>query len=142
MILTFSIPQFEEKIKAGTKIHTIREDKTNRWKVGTKIHPWMHNPRNVQKNPHPIDIESFYVVSIQKIDIWNDKEAGAMSIWIDENLLGMIFYEENGNIDHVSPTIKRLSRNDGFDSPKEFFDYFKDKCPFNGKLIHWTDFKY
>jgi len=30
--------------------------------------------------------------------------------------------------------------NDGFDSLKDFFNYFSTN--YNGKIIHWTDFKY
>lgn len=37
MILSFK-KQFSEPILKGTKIHTIREDKPNRWKPGNKIH--------------------------------------------------------------------------------------------------------
>lgn len=37
MILSFK-EQFIPKILDGTKIHTIREDKKNRWEAGKKIH--------------------------------------------------------------------------------------------------------
>jgi len=37
MIISFK-PQFVPKILAGTKIHTLREDKTNRWQAGRKMH--------------------------------------------------------------------------------------------------------
>lgn len=36
---------FEAKIKAGTKIHTIREDEHDRWKPGMAIHFWIGTPR-------------------------------------------------------------------------------------------------
>ena len=52
MILTFSSPDFVEAITAGTKIHTIRLDKTLRWKAGNKIQFWKGNPRNVKSNPY------------------------------------------------------------------------------------------
>jgi len=37
MVLAFK-KRFVEPIKKGVKIHTIREDKTNRWKSGMKVH--------------------------------------------------------------------------------------------------------
>ena len=51
MILTFK-ERFVEPILNSTKIHTIREDKYNRWKKGMKIHFWCGNPRNITKNPY------------------------------------------------------------------------------------------
>lgn len=36
MILTFSRPEFKDKIISGTKTTTIRADKHRRWKVGTE----------------------------------------------------------------------------------------------------------
>lgn len=36
---------FEAKIKAGTKIHTIRDDVHDRWKPGMPIHFWIGTPR-------------------------------------------------------------------------------------------------
>lgn len=35
---------------------------------------------------------------------------------------------------------KTLALNDGFESVKQFFQWFNE--PFVGKLIHWTDSKY
>jgi hypothetical protein len=52
MILTYSNPRFKDLILSGEKIHTIREDKTGRWKPGMSIQHWMGNPRNPSKNPH------------------------------------------------------------------------------------------
>lgn len=60
MILTFSEPKFEERILNGWKGTTFREDKNNRWKVGMIAHMWMHNPRNVQLNPHHIKNDLIY----------------------------------------------------------------------------------
>jgi len=37
MVLSFK-SQFKKPIIDGTKIHTIREDKRNRWKSGNEIH--------------------------------------------------------------------------------------------------------
>lgn len=52
MILTFSRPEFKDKIISGTKTTTIRADKTRRWHADRSIQFWMHNPRNKSKSPH------------------------------------------------------------------------------------------
>lgn len=52
MILTFSQRRMEQRIISGIKRTTIRTDAHCRWKPGSVIHFWMHNPRNVFKNPY------------------------------------------------------------------------------------------
>jgi len=58
MLLTFSRTTFRDRIRSGIKVHTIRDDKTNRWKVGNKIHFWLGNPRNTRGKTNPINLES------------------------------------------------------------------------------------
>lgn len=53
MLLTFSKIQFIDRIISGQKVHTIRDDKFNRWKVGNKIHFWFGNPRNTRGKIKP-----------------------------------------------------------------------------------------
>jgi hypothetical protein len=36
--------------------------------------------------------------------------------------------------------VLELAQNNGFDTVKDFFEYFNKD--FKGKIIHWTDFKY
>lgn len=52
MILTFSQRRMEQRIISGIKRTTIRTDAHNRWKPGRYIHFWMHNSRNISKNPY------------------------------------------------------------------------------------------
>lgn len=97
------------------KIHTIRKDEKNRWKEGSKIHfvtgkRW----RGERFQFAPV----LSVLEIQEIRI--DEER---NVFISDNVL-------------LFPDLKELALNDGFDSVKDFFDYFKE--PFEGKLIHWT----
>ena len=122
MIRSFSDPRFEARIRAGIKIHTIREDKHNRWKPGMKIHFWMHNPRNVKKNPYTFGEGVVYAV--REIDLLDSSfilQTHAMFPWDSD--LG-----------------KLLAKRDGFDSVDEMKAYFK--LPFYGKVIIWKNCKW
>ena len=123
MILGFK-QQFKEPILKGAKIHTIREDKQNRWRAGE----WIHFTTNVLAKEHDLfRIDLCY--SIQEIQIRWIKSKGhrfclviidGREIWWDE--------------------VKTLAKNDGFDDVKDFYKWF-DKG-FKGKIIHWTFLRY
>lgn len=112
----------EETFGEAIKIHTIREDKNNRWKAGNKI--------NFVINNYTPDRLQFAVVipvtTVQKIEIFNKQ--GEQKVIIDGRQLSG--YET-----------LQLSANDGFDSVEDFFTYF-NQPHFTGKLIHWTKTKY
>ena len=121
MILIFSKAEFVQKIIDGDKIHTIREDKTNRWKEGRIIQFWSGNPRNVKNNPYYFMERQ--CISTQKIEIKNK-----------------CIYIDNRELKLCSDKVELLVIQDGFDTVQELFEWF-DK-DFSGKLIHWTDYKY
>lgn len=138
MILSFK-PKFVDPIKAGSKIHTIREDKPNRWHAGRPI----QYATGVRTKNYK-EFNSGICRSVQFIRIkWIDKivsvEIGSIKTEMkliyffnpsDEKVFGMI---EKGEM-------KELSLNDGFESIEAFFKWF-DK-DFEGKIIHWTNHKY
>jgi hypothetical protein len=159
MILSFK-PQFVGKILSGEKIHTIREDKTGRWKEGMKIHFWCGNPRNPSKNPYQFkegictgvqDI-AFDVLDCKDIQDTNyalfidtkekiykgvkdvDLISGSISIWKDKIKQ---LYDD-------SDVIINMAKNDGFDRVADFLNFFtiNDYGIFEGKIIHWTDLRY
>lgn len=105
------------------KLHTIREDKNNRWKPGVIIDFFI--------NTRTKDMFRFApripVVSTQKIVIRHQEIMNDANITIDGMVLN---YSQK----------EHLAQNDGFDSLKDFFAYFNED--FEGKIIHWTDFKY
>jgi hypothetical protein len=118
------------------KIHTIREDKNNRWKPGTMIDFFI----NVRKKDMYRFAPRIPVLSTQKIEIiWLNeirslelsklapKRLNYVEVIVDDNVLE---FEE----------MKILSLNDGFDTIEEFFEYFNEN--FKGKIIHWTDKRY
>ena len=109
---------FEDKIKQGVKIHTIRWDAKNRWKKGRKI----HFATGVRSSRYNCFIEGD-CTGTQEIVI-RDR-----MIWIDDC---EVDYDEFIN----------LVKNDGFDSKDDFWWWFDQYSPFLGKIIHWTDFRY
>lgn len=124
MILPFK-PQFKDAILQGVKIHTIREDRYNRWKPGMKIH-FSTGVRT--KNYDCFKIGE--VKSIQQIEFvwWNHINSVACTIWIDnKELLSMDI----------------LAERDGFRDKYEFLNWPGWRLQnFKGKLIHWTEFQY
>ena len=108
------------------KLHTIREDKKERWKPGTKIDFFINCRQKNMFRFAPV----LPVVSVQKIEIVYDK------------VFGKTLYPEIliDNVKLHPMKLEELAQNDGFDSIEDFFAYFNED--FTGKLIHWTDLKY
>lgn len=112
------------------KPHTIRADKTNRWKPGMNIHffEWTGKPyRSPQFKFAPV----VTCVSVQKIEI----------VWHD--LTGCRYINPTIYIDGrwiVGRQLHQLAINDGFDSLTSFYAWFNQD--FTGKIIHWTELKY
>lgn len=115
MILAFK-PQFVPRILSGRKIHTIREDKNNRWQPGKKI----HMATGVRTKNYNCFKEAV-CVAVQSIEITKNK------VYID-------------GIQLNKQEIKTLAINDGFNGIVDFFKWFNQH--FYGKIIHWTYFKY
>jgi len=116
MILTFSRQSFVEQILSGVKTHTIREDKTNRWKVGMKIHFWSGNPRNVKKHPYQFALGS--VAEVLPIEIYPSQDKIKIREIITEIKL-----------------LNFIAINDGFLNWEDMKKWFKSD--FKGKLIIW-----
>jgi len=119
MILGFKI-QFKDLILSGSKIHTVRGDKHDRWQPGKIIH-FVIGARTKNYNQFKIG----KCISTQFISI--EKKEFGQEIGIDGQYL---FPSE----------MMTLAKNDGFDSIERFLDFFPGD--FSGKIIHWTDFKY
>ncbi len=133
MILTFSEPNFKDRIIKGIKIHTIRKDKHKRWKVGMKIHFWLGNPRDKSGCPHQFG--EAYVTQIEDIAI----------------IPSMPGYNKHGDIVIIGKEVindtdelNELATKDGFNDWDEMRSWIMKKydIPFNGKIIYWTNFEY
>ncbi len=109
MLLTYSNIRFPSLIKNGIKIHTIRIDAGNRWKPGMKIDHWMHNPRNVSKNPYPFMPGVHRLISKQEIEI--SKELNMVQV--DGRFL-------------TDKEIEELAYNDGLTNRKVFFKWLRN----------------
>ena len=145
MILNFStkdkagkFTRFIEKYFEGMKIHSIREDKHNRWKQGMMI----HITTGSRTKNYECHAET-WCDGVQPIQIlFYHKGPPGIHIWIEDRKLTM---EE----------METLALNDGFNDLGEFFNWFcrasngslriKDdviKLKWVGKIIHWTDLRY
>lgn len=124
MVLSFK-PQFVDKILDGSKIHTIREDKGNRWQAGKLIN-FATGVRTPQyKQFHQAICTGVQTFSIEKLSFFEKND--------------IIFIEINGKkLTQIEKEL--LAKNDGFDSLEDFCAFFKSG--FRGEIIHWTDFKY
>ncbi|MCB1145046.1 MAG: hypothetical protein KDK54_22565 [Leptospiraceae bacterium] len=131
MVLGFK-KQFVNKIADGSKLHTIREDSKKRWKTGNKIH-FATGVRTKNYN----QFKEGTCHSVQDIEIirWSH---GKFTIHIDGNT--------------PSRNICDIAINDGFNSIREFLDWFipesefdkhgVDRIDWYGRLIHWTELRY
>lgn len=117
MILGFK-KQFVEPIINGTKIHTIREDKTNRWKKDRVI----QMSTGVRTKQYKQFAEKI-CTGVRSIEINPINKTVSMIV----NGTEEHFFNDKG--------IDILSKNDGFNSSAEFWEWFNK--PFKGKLIYW-----
>ena len=133
---------FFVKDKCHHKIHTIREDKKNRWKPGTMIDFFI--------NCRQKDMFRFAprvpVVSVQ--EVFMTKRGNELEITISK--VGSYIGGDDFYLYHDAKT--QLALNDGFDNLQDFNFYFLQRIDENykqtgnswlkGKIIHWTNFKY
>lgn len=141
---------FKEKILASTgqhnehsdrpKLHTIREDSHDRWKLGMLIHP----AYGVRTKNYEQFTETLQCHSLQEIEfkwkITDDEKYCA--VFIDG-----VFYGDSTWSQAYHPAfctnysgLGILASNDGFDGIFDMFDWFNKD--FTGKIIHWTNLKY
>lgn len=117
------------------KIHTIRRDKKNRWKVGNKIHFVINNRTQKRFQFAPI----LNVTKIEKFEIIQGKGGALTDIFINDSLFWAI---DKRFVVHsfTDYKIEDFVKNDGFESVEKFLDWFSED--FRGKIIHWTGFSY
>lgn len=115
---------FRQKILLGIKIHTIREDKPNRWN-DTRMIQFVTRGKN-------FSCEKFAEMpctGIQKIQIKISEFAPCFNeILID----GKEIFDFK--------TLTELAQNDGFENFEKFRNWFN--IDFEGKIIHWTNKRY
>lgn len=129
--------------RIAAKIHTIREDKNDRWKIGMPIHFVINNRRPDRLQFAPV----IQCVSTQRIRIekelidpslpkdykgWNIKK---FDVWIDGDPFPSITPDYNGDL------IELLAHQDGFLFEPQFVAWWPVGV-FEGKIIHWTNYRY
>jgi hypothetical protein len=122
------LPEESERM-TSPKIHTIREDKKERWKAGTKIDFFINCRQKDMFRFAPV----LPVVSVQKVHIMHHQER----LFFARSYPADIYVDEIKLEVHEVP---EFAKNDGFETAAAFFEYFNED--FTGKLIHWTDYKY
>lgn len=135
-----------DEVFFNPKLHTIREDKHDRWKAGRSIQMVYRGAGYKIKSHFNKDIPQLAkCVSVQIIEIQylTEKE--------QEEMRGMTYYDPMIKIDG-KPLFNTttLAENDGFtDDPVskkmefasgKFLKWFNKD--FKGKIIHWTDLRY
>jgi hypothetical protein len=113
------------------KIHTLREDKKNRWRVDTNIH-FIINNRTINRFQFAptLPVTCIQDVKIRFIPVFANK--GCISITVDNREL---------STDECTQFIE----NDGFDTIDDFINWFfpvREEKLLNLRLIHWTNFRY
>lgn len=132
MNLSYSIPKAEENILNGVKIHTIREDNTDRWKQGMKIH----------------HCYSFRSKDGYRCFLQGECKSTQLILIVFDVIHGILIAIDR--VHQREHEIELLAKNDGFESVQQMIDWFlpkdkngkRTKWTFSGKIIHWTDFKY
>lgn len=123
--------------KQKPKRHTIREDKKNRWKVGTKIDFFINARQKNMFRFAPV----LPVVSTQKIEIkYSGGEINTVNIVIDDLCFVANYSKEYNQSRQREERMLQLAQNDGFSTIEDFLAYFNKD--YTGKIIHWTDKKY
>lgn len=130
------------KDKLSHKLHTIREDKNDRWKEGTKIDFFINCRQKDMFRFAP----QIPVVSVQEIFMTRRGTFIEISIAKIDSYIGEDDFQLNGL------QIEQLALNDGFDEYNDFRIYFLEVIEkngkatgnywFKGKIIHWTDLRY
>lgn len=125
-----------------SKIHTIREDKNDRWKVGNKIHFTINNRTKNSFQFAPV----IPVKATQEIFMTRRGSLLEISIAKADSYIGGDDFYADAVVNGL------LSQNDGFNEYEDFRNFFCAAIErngketgnywFKGKIIHWTDFKY
>ena len=121
------------------KIHSIREDKNDRWRPGIIIDFFINvRQKNMLRFAPKIPVTTTQRFCLE----WHrNKDSTVARIYIDRRSFACVIWNK-GHEDNPIITGKLLefAQNDGFDTIDEFFKYFN--TDFKGKLIHWTNKTY
>lgn len=125
---------FESRLKAGSKIHTIRGNRNGVWDERYKgiasgrkylcVREWTGRPYNSEQR----EFATFDKIGLQHIRMTYNPGDAKPQAWVENKPV----------------PVETLAANDGL-SVEEFTHWFfheKDKTEFVGVVIHFTDFRY
>lgn len=123
MVLTFQ-KRFVELILSGVKIHTLRADPKGRWQPGKLMHM-----ATGTRTKHYNCFKETRCASLQTVQVIYVGPADALPrLFID-------------GIHKTDPLFLDLfAIRDGFEGYRDMCQWFKGD--FDGKIIHWTSFRY
>jgi len=126
------------QIKKFPKIHTMREDPTNRWKAGRKIEMVYRGAGYKIIDHFNKGIPELEVCTgVQKIKLWLTGSLGDFGAdGKREQIIQIHAIVDGKRLDQPELIIP----NDGFEDILQFSRWFTK--PWEGKIIHWTDFRY
>lgn len=105
------------------KTHTIIKDESDKWGNGAEIHFTIKDGTKNRFQFAPVT-PCISTQTIEIKNIFNDRHA------VFVNRLRLLDRE-----------IDKLAKNEGFNSTDDFWNYYYYQ-DFQGKIIHWTNFKY
>lgn len=125
---------FEDKLKAGGKIHTIRFNAKDVWdkrykdiaqsKKYLSVREWSGRPYNSEQR----EFAQFEKIGLQHVTMTYNADDAYPQIWIDDKQV----------------PIQEVAKNDGL-SVNDFVEWFfgsNKENTFEGVVIHFTDFMY
>lgn len=120
------------------KIHTMREDPYNRWKAGRKIEMVYRGAGYKIIDHFNKGIPELEVCTgVQKIKLWLTGSLGEVGDnGKREQIIRIHAIVDGKRIDNP----ERIIPNDGFEDIIQFNRWFTK--PWEGKIIHWTDYRY
>ena len=133
MILSFK-KEFTSKILEGTKIHTIRDDKPDRWKKGNKI----HFATGVRTSSYSCFKQAVCTRTQSILMTFNSFSPFDDMIEITVDNKSLYTHQE----------LFEFALNDGFEDWESFYNWFyplikaSPNQEYKGKVIHWTYKKY
>lgn len=136
MILSYTFPQFEQKILDGEKIHTFRLDPHCRWRAGMTIHHWMGSPRNPRSNPRQFLVNE--CTGVQRASILRVAGTHVLPLSMGGGHVKELLILINGKA-YIDEATMPIIDADGL-TQAEFNDFFVPKPGiwWQGRLIHWT----
>lgn len=135
------VPELQNHV-VGThrpKLHTIRQDKKDRWHKSRLVHAVINNRTKDRFQFVP----TFFCGGVQQIEISSPYGAASMQVKIDGEIFGEYHY--GWDVQNNEAGLLQLAHNDGFDDIESFHRYFEsvyDDGKYRGKIIHFTDLKY